>query len=101
MLVGVLSMTTSVTLQLTKADALELRQRFYDDHSILGRRMYTAITAIVGVPTSVPCPHSSKCSPLSSEQQITDHLILVHKYVDDPYGEDTAQTNAWTAWNHR
>lgn len=34
----------------------------------------------------------------SRYEELAHHLVVAHRYEDDPYGEDTAQTNAWRAY---
>jgi hypothetical protein len=58
----------------------------------------TKIKAVLPEP-KVRCFHCR--AVMESEKAHIEHLIKVEHYEDDEYGEDTAQTNAWTAWHTR
>lgn len=64
----------------------------------INAEILTKLKAVMPEP-AIRCYHCR--AVMESEQAHVKHLIDVHHYEDDEYGEDTAQSSAWKAWHTR
>jgi hypothetical protein len=88
------------SIELTDKQIRSLRRRLKQDHSTSGRELLAIVEAAMGGrPDHVKCFHCSFVA--HSEAEMLEHLLEVEHYRDDPYGEDTAQSNAWDLWHNR
>lgn len=84
-------------LELTDAEVRFLREALEDSGSELAVAIREKVMALGIAPTPVRCYHCHTVQ--ETEVAYVEHLVKAHHYPDDEFSEDTAQTNAWDAFN--
>jgi hypothetical protein len=90
-------MTQTITLTLSEDEALAVLYALRKVRPTGGKTVVEQLKdQLPDRPLIARCYHCR--ATFTVQDTMTQHLIEIHNYVDDPYGEDTAQTNSGNAF---